>query len=205
MSESGSSSGRRRKPAGTARPGCPSGVPERLGTDRVGHRCLLPSSPMPRTTENWRISGASRPWGPFPRQKGSKSRSAGRREAPAPFLGKVSDNGALSVIYNLYSKQNRETGRPSGETGDTMHGGAAANPGAQGDRAAMARTTGPSNPSIGKKRKRREGSPGRPAPSLENSDNGAVVLHRGPRNPDGNPLLVSKFARACGVDHRTWA
>ena len=46
----------------------------------------------------------------------------------------------------------------------------------------MARTTGPSNPSIGKKRKRREGSPGRPAPSLENSDNGAVVLHRGPRD-----------------------
>ena len=46
----------------------------------------------------------------------------------------------------------------------------------------MARTTGPSNPAIGKKRKRREGSPSRQAPSLENSDNGALVLHWGPRD-----------------------
>ena len=76
-------------------------LPERLGTGRVGHKCLLPSSSVPRTTENWRISGASRPWGPFPRQKGRKWRCAGRKEAPAPLLEKVSDNGVLSVIYKV--------------------------------------------------------------------------------------------------------
>ena len=79
-------------------------------------------------------------------------------------------------------KLNSETLRLKEDTKNTMIEGDAAKLGAQGDRAAMARTTNSSNAAMGKKRNGRKASRGRPAPVLEHLDNGAMVLHRTPRD-----------------------
>ena len=78
------------------------------------------------------------------------------------------------------SKLNSETVRPKEDTKNTMTGGDAVKPGAQGDRAAMSRTTDPSNAAMGKKRNGRKASRGQPASVLEHLDNGAIALHRTP-------------------------